>query len=303
MQEYELTDERLPEGQEPIRTSNVARFEGFIKLIVDPHTLSPTMGAVTGAAGVGKTVSIQAYVSSMPPRSHTDLPAAIMIEVKPKSTPKAIAIDIVKALQDRPRGSTIFEVADEAAAAIVRNDLKLLFIDEADRLNEDSFEVVRHLYDSTRCPIVVVGLPRILGVIDAQEKFASRVGLRMGFRPLNVDEVLSTFLPQLVIPGWEFDRCMDDDREMGIFIWDMVRPSLRKLRNLLERASTLARGTGSSQITVEIIEDALQWTATSADKKQMDKTRRLLNQEQRILTFEEESELRQEAKKKRLKNK
>ena len=53
-------------------------------------------------------------------------------------------------------------IAAEVAAAIERNDLKLIIVDEADRLNEDSFEVLRHLFDKTGCPILLVDLPSIL---------------------------------------------------------------------------------------------------------------------------------------------
>ncbi len=53
-------------------------------------------------------------------------------------------------------------IAASAAAAIERNDLKLIIVDEADRLNEDSFEVLRHLFDKTGCPILLIDLPSIL---------------------------------------------------------------------------------------------------------------------------------------------
>jgi len=53
-------------------------------------------------------------------------------------------------------------IAASAAAAIERNDLKCIIVDEADRLNEDSFEVLRHLFDKTGCPILLVDLPSIL---------------------------------------------------------------------------------------------------------------------------------------------
>ena len=60
-------------------------------------------------------------------------------------------------------------IAAEAAAAIERNDLKLIIVDEADRLNEDSFEVLRHLFDKTGCPIVLVDLPSILERLAEQD--------------------------------------------------------------------------------------------------------------------------------------
>jgi DNA transposition AAA+ family ATPase len=60
-------------------------------------------------------------------------------------------------------------IAAEAAAAIERNDLKLIIVDEADRLNEDSVEVLRYLFDKTGCPIVLVDLPSILERLAEQD--------------------------------------------------------------------------------------------------------------------------------------
>ena len=61
-------------------------------------------------------------------------------------------------------------MADEAAEAMVRNDLEVLVVDEADRLNEDTIEVLRHIHDKSGCSIVIVGLPDILGVVDEPRK-------------------------------------------------------------------------------------------------------------------------------------
>ena len=79
----------------------------------------------------------------------------------------------IRLLADSERNSTTMGVitglpgmgktiAASVAATIERNDLKLIIVDEADRLNEDSFEVLRHLFDKTGCPILLVDLPSIL---------------------------------------------------------------------------------------------------------------------------------------------
>jgi replication-associated recombination protein RarA len=263
----DFAEDRLPPGQKPIETSNVRRFITFMELITDSQKRYSTMGVVTGPAGIGKTVSIQAYLDNLEPRAHTGLPGSIKVTVKPRSTPKALAVDTVDSLRDKPRGRNSYELADEAAAAIVRNALELLIIDEADRLNEDSFELLRHLFDKTGCPIVVVGLPRILGVIDRHEKFASRVGLRMDFLPLEQDEILNVVLPGLVFERWEFDPSSETDRQMGERIWKMVNPSLRKLRNLLQIASQIAKAYDQPRVTLSTVNEAFSWSATKEDRR------------------------------------
>lgn len=298
----DFSEDSLPPGQKPIPTSNVKRFNAFIKLLVDSHDRYPTMGVVTGGAGIGKTVAIQAYLDRLEPQLHTGLPTAIKVKVKPRATPKALALDMVACLKDKPRGRNIYEVADEAAEALLRNDLHLIIIDEGDRLTEDSFEVLRHIFDKTGCPMVVVGLPNILSVIDRREKFVSRVGLRMHFGELESQEVLHTVLPNLVFPHWKFDPADPTDQALGERMWKMVRPSLRKLRNLLQIASQIAEVYQEPQITAEIIEEAFDWSASTADKRRCIRAQAEDNQPaDQPGEFERQSELRHETRRARRK--
>ncbi len=295
-----LAEDCLPPGQAPIQTSNVHRFKAFVRLLTDPHKAYPTMGVVTGPAGIGKTVSIEDYLRGLEPRSHTGLPEAIQVTVKPRSTPRALGISIATSLGEKPRGSNIYEIADEAAEAILRNDTRLMFFDEADRLNEDSFDLTRHVFDTTGCPFVLVGLPRILSVLDRHEKFASRVGLRMSFVPLKQDEVLQVVLPGLVFPRWIFDPQDEADRAMGKHILKRVGSSLRKLRNLLQIASQIAIQDRAPRITLETIDEAFQWSATQEDKRRLNKQNEAdqVAQENSPGSYERDSERRQERKRK-----
>jgi DNA transposition AAA+ family ATPase len=261
-----FAEDHLPEGQPVIETKNVKRCRSFMRLITDPERRSPTMGVITGLAGVGKTIATQYYLDSLAPHPQTALPPAIKIKVMPRSTPRALAKTILDSLLEKSRGSNIYEMADEVAAAIERNCLHLLVVDEADRLNEDSFEVLRHLFDKTGCRIVLVGLPNILSVIERHQKFSSRVGLRMSFTPLALEEVLDLVLPKLVFPHWNYDPVKGSDREMGMVIWHKVNPSLRNLHSLLSTASQMARDEQVPSITQDLINEASLWTMTQSSQ-------------------------------------
>jgi DNA transposition AAA+ family ATPase len=287
-----FAEDHLPHGQLVIETKNVRRCRSFLRLITDPQRRSPTMGVITGRAGVGKTIASQHYLDSLAPQVQTALPTAIKIKVMPRSTPRAMAKTILDSLLEKSRGRNIYEMADEVATAIERNALHLLIVDEADRLNEDSFDVLRHLFDKTGCRIVLVGLPNILSVIERHEKFSSRVGLRMSFTPLQVEEVLDLVLPQLVFPHWTYDPGKPSDREMGTAIWHKVNPSLRNLHSLLSTASQMARDETVPSITPDIMHEASLWMATQPEQS----IAQTVSQSSEQGTYERISEDRQHAK-------
>ena len=111
-------------------------------------------------------------------------------------------------------------------------------------------------------------MPSIWGVIERHEKFNSRVGLRMSFEPLSLQEMIDVVLPQLVFPRWSFDPRNDNDRAMGEELWKRVGPSLRKLRNVLTIASKTAVATEKDRITLPLITEAFSWVMSQEDKYQ-----------------------------------
>jgi DNA transposition AAA+ family ATPase len=286
----------LPAGQFAIETTNLKKFRMFTELLLNTSKRYPTMGAATGVSGVGKTVAIDTFVSRQEPRTYTGLPGIIKVEVKPRSSSKTLAEQIVTALGYKPKGSNGPKLSDEAVRAIQSNSIDLLIVDEGDRLNDDSFEVLRDIYDRARCPILVVGLPDILRVIEKHEKFDSRVGLRMSFVKLDLEEALYTVLPQLVYPKWQFDSKNAADIEMGTQIWDRVKPSLRKLRDLLEIANQIAEIDDSPRITVDIVREASNW---AAKRMKNEENSEIQNKNNQLGEHEERSEKRNAAKNRR----
>ena len=144
-----FSEDKLPSGQPIIHTSNLVRFEKFLKMssLLHQKEWKPTMGLITGVAGVGKTIAIAHYVTNYPQRPHTGLPGCIKARIRSRSTPKALAMDIASALGEQPRGRNVYELADEAAMAMLRNDVEMLLLDECDLLNDDSFEAELHRAD------------------------------------------------------------------------------------------------------------------------------------------------------------
>jgi AAA domain len=178
-------EDRLPPGQLPIVTAAVKQCQTVIELLVRSRQLTgySTMAVITGWSGVGKTIAIQACINQLVGKTLVGLPACIQIKVKPGSTPRQLVEDVFTCFGEKPRSLSTnrYKLADAAAAAILSNDLKVLFVDDADQLTTDCFELLRYIYAKTGCPIVVVGLRQIVRIIDQHEKFHGRVGLRLDF--------------------------------------------------------------------------------------------------------------------------
>jgi DNA transposition AAA+ family ATPase len=255
-------ENRLPVGQAPIMTTSVKRFHAYMQFMMRSRaeTGYATMGVITGDAGVGKTIALQTYLQALTPRAYSGFPACVSIKVSPRSTAKALAKTLIATLNGEQAGHNVYDMEAVSAEAIRRNDLDLLLVDEGDWLNVESFEFLRHIFDRTGCPIVIVGLPRILRVITRHEKFVSRVGLHMEFLPLTQEEVLTTVLPALTLPYWQYHQDDSADREMGRVLWQRVCPSLRKLRVVLQYASQIARARQAERITPAILTETFRLT-------------------------------------------
>jgi hypothetical protein len=175
----------------------------------------------------------------------------------------------------------------------VNNDLKILFVDEADLLNIDCFEFLRYIFKKTGCPIVVVGLRQILRIIREYEKFGSRVGPHIDFRPPDQEEVLFKILPQLVMPRWRFDPSSKANIAMGMELWDHTKPSFRNLRTVLQYASLLAELYEKERIPRDLLQQSWQMMANKPFPEEALAPEEPA--EEPLTEYEKESERRQNA--------
>lgn len=295
-------EDRLPPGQQPIVTTSIKEFQIFVDFLMQSKYKNgySTMGAVTGLSGIGKTIAIQSFLNAQEPRPYIGLPACIVIKVTPGSTPKALLEKLLVALGERPRGvsSNRYKIADEAAEAIVNNDVKVLFVDEADLLGVDCFEFLRYIFGKTGCPIVLVGLRQLWRVVNCHEKLANRIGLCHRFLAPDEKEVLETILPQMIIPRWHFDLSHEEDIVMGKVLWEWVKPSFRNLRTVLQYASQFAELQGKERITLDTLKLSYQMTPIPKRREALaeEGAAEELDEEEPQTAYEQKSILRQQAK-------
>jgi hypothetical protein len=210
----DFDEDRLPPGQQLIATTSVQQFTLQAELLMGskPNTGYSTMGVVTGLPGVGKTIAIRAFLDGLASRPHTGLPACVVIKVKPGSTPRQLMEDLFISVDEKPHSinTNRYKIADEAAEAILSNDLKALFVDDAEQLNKDGFEFLRYIFAKTGCSIVVIGLSQILRLIN----LLVVLGCVWTFFRLTKKKPFRSFFPNWsflvghLIPQWRQTSCL-----------------------------------------------------------------------------------------------
>ncbi len=267
-----VAEDELPPGQAPILTSNIRRMLAFLQFVLTslPVTGYGLMAVITAEAGWGKTIAARACADLLIAQAQQALPAALTVKVAHKTSTIKLTHDVERCLGEHSRGRRAYEEADTAARSLVANGLPLLLFDEADRLTRETYELLRHLFDLTWCPLVLIGLPEIWNIITSQEKFKRRTLITMKFHPLSTKEIVQDYLPQVVLKHWAYDSKRDADRALGRRLWQHVGPSLGDLRGVLQVSSMIAEQYGEEQITPKTIERALKYSTLDPDIKQLE---------------------------------
>ncbi len=257
------TDDPLPTGQELILTSHIARFSMMADLLRNTSHAPATVGIVTGAPGTGKSTAAYLYLAHGGQQQLSPPTRCVIVKVMPQVTTMAFLDSITRQISDWQRKHTLYEAFQQALMALKQNHPQLLMFDNGDYLSREHLELLHALVEQTTCSIILIGLPRLLAYVKTHSPFAAYVGLVLQFRPLPDEEVFTTFLPQLTLPGWDFDPENEAHHPLGEYLWRNSHPSLRRLRMILTYASQLAQMREETTITLETIRLAVHMMTPS----------------------------------------
>lgn len=134
--------------------------------------------------------------------------------------------------------------------------LKLLIIDEADRLKPDSLEYIRDLYDRTNLSIVLIGSPGIDRRLKraALGQLHSRFTLAYEIQPLNIDEMrlfINLKWEELKLP-------LSADDAVSTAIMRIANGNFRALHRVFSEIKRLQKLNCLPMVTPDLIEVARQ---------------------------------------------
>lgn len=129
-----------------IETENVNRFESVMRQALDTEKGRPGMVCVYSAAGLGKTLAAERHYAQ-----HGGAYVRVWEDWTQQAMLQAICFELTGT---RPHG------ADRCKWAIVEalaDNRRVIYVDEADRLNIRRIEDLRDIYVYTGTPIVLIG--------------------------------------------------------------------------------------------------------------------------------------------------
>ena len=116
---------------------------------------------IYGAPGVGKTVTLENYVKTNP--------TALFLTGSPNiRSGRDIMEELLEAMNKRADGRN--KTLEKNIISALKNSNRMIIIDEAHFLRLDGLETLRRIYDATKCPLVLVGNPKIMEIITEKNK-------------------------------------------------------------------------------------------------------------------------------------
>src|SRR5260370_22463167 len=111
-------EDRLPEGQSAIQTSNVKRLLTCTMYLTDPDNSYPTIAVVTAPAGAGKTIAVGVCQEAIEHLFHSVLSTTLKVKVMPRSTSKILATHLLENMGARVKADNGIELTSAAANGI-----------------------------------------------------------------------------------------------------------------------------------------------------------------------------------------
>lgn len=136
------------------------------------------------------------------------------------------------------------------------DSVKLLIVDEADRLNAAGLEQLRDIYDRSAVGLVLVGMPGIEKRLSRYPQLYSRVGFVHHFRPLGQEEMNFVLQHKWQNLGLSIDQSDFTDAEAVAAIIRVSGGNFRLIQRLFSQIERVMRINELQFITKEIVESA-----------------------------------------------
>lgn len=130
---------------------------------------------------------------------------------------------------------------------------KLIIIDETERLNLASLELLRSLYDRKEISIIFIGMPGLEKRLSRYPQLYSRIGFSHEYKPLSKEEMLFTLKHSWRKLGLNLKANEFADHEAMASIIRIINGNFRLLNRLFMQIDRLLRLNQLQHITNEVV--------------------------------------------------
>ena len=245
-----------------------SQYKRFVELCKYSHN-GKIIGLCFGKPGVGKTESARHYANwhtiepllSKPLRTRS-IPVSIVgcttafftpdVTVTPKKLQSGLVL-LKNRFDELIEQATLWH-APKTQASTVHKHLKLLIVDEADRLKFQSLELLRDLYDRNNMSILLMGAPGIERRLKRYGQLHSRFNFAYEMLPLTADE-MRLFIAQKWL---ELNLPLSADDAVSSAIMRIANGNFRVLHRFFTEIERLQTLNCLPLITPDLVEIARQ---------------------------------------------
>lgn len=221
------------------------RFFALTQRAVADVTDANAMGAIHGEAGLGKTFAVT-YARAESERE------TCMVEFPGRATMKQVARALLFEITGVRHEGERFRLTDDLIDILGQRE-RLVIVDEAQRLNHECIEYLRHMHDhpNTTFALLLVGGNGCWRVLSRYPMLQSRIFRRVAFQPLTCDEVTA------ILPGFHPIYVEADPKAIELVDALYARGNFRSWASFTHTASALCDERGEEALTMEAARYAL----------------------------------------------
>jgi len=206
------------------------------------------IGAFHGDAGLGKTFAVR-YAAAVAKRTGIE---SAWLEFPEKPTMRRLVSGTLRTLTGVDHGGDRYRLITDLGSVLCEHP-RFLIIDEAQRLNRDCIETLRHLHDdpATRFALALVGGNDCWTVLSRYPMLRSRIFARVTFQAMTFDQVLA------VIPRFHSIYEHADAKLLASIDDHCAHGNFRDWASFTKRAAKLCAAADAATISDELARSAL----------------------------------------------
>lgn len=150
---------------------------------------SRTLGLLVGVPGSGKTWAVQSAAQKQHQPPLIAASPVLYTSVDVENSPRPLLTNILNCLGPDYR-APVPDMINLACCWIHRREVALIILDEAERLEKASLDVIQDIHERTRCAFLFVGDVDLIVRFRKHPAISNRIGATLEMTQLNFDEMV-----------------------------------------------------------------------------------------------------------------